>query len=173
MTDQPAPEPTTEKVESSTLRRAISASAMGNMTEWFDYGVYAYATTYITAVFFPQAGTAATLLVFAVSFVFRPLGGMVLGPLGDRLGRKAVLAATIIMMAAATFCIGLLPGKDAIGLWAPALLILLRVVQGFSAEIATELRPLSPSAGPDSPAEASTDMTASPPAKSLNCSACT
>ncbi|HET9861473.1 MAG TPA: MFS transporter [Nocardioidaceae bacterium] len=133
MTDQPAPEPTTEKVESSTLRRAISASAMGNMTEWFDYGVYAYATTYITAVFFPQAGTAATLLVFAVSFVFRPLGGMVLGPLGDRLGRKAVLAATIIMMAAATFCIGLLPGKDAIGLWAPALLILLRVVQGFSA----------------------------------------
>ena len=54
MTDQPAPEPTTEKVESSTLRRAISASAMGNMTEWFDYGVYTYATTYIPAFFGPR-----------------------------------------------------------------------------------------------------------------------
>jgi MFS transporter, MHS family, proline/betaine transporter len=115
------------------LRRAISASAMGNMTEWFDYGVYAYATTYITAQFFPDAGTAATLLVFAVSFVFRPLGGIVLGPLGDKVGRKAVLATTILLMAAATFCIGLLPGEATLGVLAPILLILLRVVQGFSA----------------------------------------
>jgi MHS family proline/betaine transporter-like MFS transporter len=119
--------------EQSTVKRAISASAIGNMTEWFDYGVYAYATTYITAQFFPEAGTAATLLVFAVSFVFRPLGGLVLGPLGDRLGRKAVLAATIMLMAGATFAIGLLPGQATIGIWAPVLLVLLRVVQGFSA----------------------------------------
>ena len=62
-----------------TIRRAIGASAMGNMTEWFDYGVYAYAATYITDVFFPHTGVIATLLVFAVSFVFRPLGGMVSG----------------------------------------------------------------------------------------------
>lgn len=116
-----------------TLHRAIGASAVGNMTEWFDYGVYAYATSYVTAQFFPQGGILATLAVFAVSFVFRPLGGIVLGPLGDRVGRKAVLAATIIMMAAATFCIGLLPGKETIGVWAPVLLVLLRVVQGFSA----------------------------------------
>jgi MFS transporter, MHS family, proline/betaine transporter len=122
-----------EDAPPQTLHRAIGASAMGNMTEWFDYGVYAYATTYITAQFFPDMGTAATLSVFAVSFVFRPLGGIVLGPLGDRLGRKAVLAATILMMAAATFCIGLLPSADTIGVWAPVLLILLRVVQGFSA----------------------------------------
>jgi MFS transporter, MHS family, proline/betaine transporter len=121
---QPAP---------TTVKRAISASAIGNMTEWFDYGVYAYATTYITAQFFPEAGTAATLLVFAVSFVFRPLGGLVLGPLGDRLGRKAVLATTIMLMAGATFAIGLLPGHATIGIWAPVLLVLLRVVQGFSA----------------------------------------
>ncbi|RYU09369.1 MFS transporter [Nocardioides iriomotensis] len=121
---QPAP---------TTVKRAISASAIGNMTEWFDYGVYAYATTYITAQFFPEAGTAATLLVFAVSFVFRPLGGLVLGPLGDRLGRKAVLASTIMLMAGATFAIGLLPGHATIGIWAPVLLVLLRVVQGFSA----------------------------------------
>lgn len=117
----------------STLRRAIAASAMGNMTEWFDYGVYAYTTSYITAQFFPDLGTAATLSVFAVSFVFRPLGGIVLGPLGDKVGRKAVLATTIIMMALATFCIGILPSYDSIGFLAPALLILLRVVQGFSA----------------------------------------
>jgi len=115
-----------------TLHRAIGASAMGNMTEWFDYGVYAYATTYITAEFFPD-NTAATLSVFAVSFVFRPLGGIILGPLGDKLGRKAVLATTILLMAGATFCIGLLPNHDSIGALAPTLLILLRVVQGFSA----------------------------------------
>jgi MFS transporter, MHS family, proline/betaine transporter len=116
-----------------TLHRAIGASAMGNMTEWFDYGVYAYATSYITAQFFPNMGFAATLAVFAVSFVFRPLGGIVLGPLGDRVGRKGVLATTILLMGGATFCIGLLPSHDQIGVWAPTLLILLRVVQGFSA----------------------------------------
>ena len=123
--------PTTER--SRTLRKAISASAMGNMTEWFDYGVYAYAATYITKAFFPEAGTIATLLVFAVSFVFRPLGGLVLGPLGDRLGRQRVLAATIILMATSTFLVGLLPGYDTIGVWAPVLLVVLRVIQGFSA----------------------------------------
>src|SRR5262245_25410693 len=116
----------------SILRRAIGASAVENTTEWFDYGVYAYATTYITAEFFPD-NTAATLSVFAVSFVFRPLGGIILGPLGDKLGRKAVLATTILLMAGATFCIGLLPSYDSIGALAPTLLILLRVIQGFSA----------------------------------------
>lgn len=74
----------------------------------------------------------ATLLVFAVSFVFRPLGGMVLGPLGDRFGRQRVLAVTITMMAASTFCVGLLPGYDTIGIWAPVLLVVLRILQGFS-----------------------------------------
>src|SRR5262245_2993908 len=116
----------------SILRRAIGASAVENTTEWFDYGVYAYATTYITAEFFPD-NTTATLSVFAVSFLFRPLGGIVLGPLGDKLGRKAVLATTILLMAGATFCIGLLPNYDSIGALAPALLILLRVVQAVSA----------------------------------------
>ncbi|MGZ4429908.1 MAG: MFS transporter [Nocardioidaceae bacterium] len=114
------------------LRRAIGAAAMGNMTEWFDYGAYSYAVAYITKEFFPTAGTVATLLVFAISFVFRPLGGLVLGPLGDRLGRRRVLSATIVMMAASTFLVGLLPGEATIGFWAPVLLVVLRVVQGFS-----------------------------------------
>jgi MFS transporter, MHS family, proline/betaine transporter len=133
MSSEAAAHPTAPPGESrQTLHRAIGASAMGNMTEWFDYGVYAYATTYITAEFFPD-NTAATLSVFAVSFVFRPLGGIILGPLGDKVGRKAVLATTILLMAGATFCIGLLPNYDSIGALAPTLLILLRVVQGFSA----------------------------------------
>jgi MFS transporter, MHS family, proline/betaine transporter len=118
------------------LRRAIGASAMGNATEWFDYGVYAYAAVYIQHVFFPSEDQSLsalyTLLVFAVSFLVRPLGGLVLGPLGDRIGRSRVLAATIIMMATATFLVGLLPGHASIGVWAPILLIVLRMVQGFS-----------------------------------------
>ncbi|MFC9999163.1 MFS transporter [Nocardia sp. NPDC127526] len=106
---------------------------MGNATEWFDYGVYAATATYITAAFFPgELGTLGTMLGFAVSFVLRPLGGMVWGPLGDRIGRKAVLAITILLMAAATGAIGLLPSHATAGVFAPILLIALRVVQGFS-----------------------------------------
>lgn len=117
------------------LRRAIAASAMGNATEWFDYGVYAVAATYITANFFPGdsgAGTVWTLATFALSFLVRPLGGLFWGPLGDRIGRKRVLALTIILMAGATFAIGLLPTYAMTGVLAPALLIALRMLQGFS-----------------------------------------
>ncbi len=115
------------------LRRSVAASAMGNATEWFDYGVYAATATYLTDAFFPgELGTLGTMLGFAVSFVLRPLGGMVWGPLGDRVGRKVVLATTILLMAAATGAIGLLPTHSSIGVAAPILLILLRVVQGFS-----------------------------------------
>ncbi|MEU7214118.1 MFS transporter [Nocardia iowensis] len=106
---------------------------MGNATEWFDYGVYAATATYLTDAFFPgELGTLGTMLGFAVSFVLRPLGGMVWGPLGDRIGRKAVLATTILLMAAATGAIGLLPTHSSVGVFAPILLIALRVVQGFS-----------------------------------------
>jgi MHS family proline/betaine transporter-like MFS transporter len=124
----------TKAERSSVLRRAIGASAMGNATEWFDYGVYAYATVYIQHVFFPHNAASAlyTLLVFAVSFLVRPLGGLVLGPLGDRIGRSRVLAATIIMMAGATFLVGVLPSYATIGVWAPVLLVVLRMIQGFS-----------------------------------------
>lgn len=106
---------------------------MGNATEWFDYGVYAATATYLTDAFFPgELGTLGTMLGFAISFVLRPLGGMVWGPLGDRIGRKAVLATTILLMAAATGLIGVLPTHGQVGVIAPILLILLRVIQGFS-----------------------------------------
>ncbi len=116
-----------------TVRRAVAASAIGNATEWFDYGMFAVSTAYITHHFFPgEKGTLATLLTFAISFVVRPFGGLFWGPLGDRIGRKHVLMLTIIMMAGGTFCIGLLPGVQTIGIAAPIILIILRMIQGFS-----------------------------------------
>jgi len=118
-----------------TLRRAIAASAIGNATEWFDYGIYAYGVTYISAALFPGSTEDATLFAlatFAISFLVRPFGGLFWGPMGDRLGRKAVLALTILLMASATLCVGLIPSYDSIGFWAPVLLIVLRMIQGFS-----------------------------------------
>ena len=124
-----------QQAPSSVLRRAIAASAIGNATEWFDYGIYAYGVTFISAALFPGSTEQATLFAlatFAISFLVRPLGGLFWGPMGDRLGRKAVLALTILLMAGATFCVGLIPSYDSIGFWAPALLIALRMLQGFS-----------------------------------------
>ncbi|WP_372697132.1 MFS transporter [Arthrobacter sp. JSM 101049] len=115
------------------IRKATAASAMGNLTEWFDYGVYSVAVTYITLHFFPgDYGTLLALATLALSFVVRPLGGLVWGPLGDRLGRKTVLTLTILMMSGATFLIGVLPTFQTVGILAPILLVLLRMVQGFS-----------------------------------------
>lgn len=124
-----------EAVPTSLLRRAVGASAIGNAVEWFDYGIYAYGVTYIAAALFPgdsDNAVAFTLLGFALSFLIRPLGGIFWGPLGDRIGRKRVLAATIILMAGATFLVGLIPSYATIGIWAPVILYTLRMVQGFS-----------------------------------------
>jgi MHS family proline/betaine transporter-like MFS transporter len=119
----------------ATLRRAIAASAIGNATEWFDYGIYAYGVTYISTALFPgDVGEAVlfALATFAISFLVRPLGGIFWGSLGDRFGRKSVLALTILLMSGATLSVGLIPSYDSIGFWAPLLLIILRMVQGFS-----------------------------------------
>lgn len=124
-----------EATPTPVLRRAIAASALGNATEWFDYGIYAYGLTYISAALFPGEAAEATLFAlatFAISFLVRPLGGLFWGPLGDRYGRKTILALTIILMSAATVCVGLIPSYDSIGFWAPLLLVILRMVQGFS-----------------------------------------
>ena len=124
-----------EAVPPSVIHRAIAASALGNMTEWFDYGIYAYGVVYLSAALFPGEAAEATLFAlatFAISFLVRPLGGLFWGPLGDRYGRKTILAFTIIMMSVATVCVGLIPSYDSIGLWAPALLVILRMIQGFS-----------------------------------------
>nr|WP_179429990.1 MFS transporter [Spelaeicoccus albus] len=119
--------------DKKTLRKAIAGSALGNAVEWFDYGVYAYLSGYIASSFFPGPwGTVATFGVLALSFVFRPLGGFVLGPLGDKLGRQKVMVITIIMMTIPTTLIGILPTFGVVGVLAPILLLLCRIVQGFS-----------------------------------------
>ena len=129
----PPPQRTAAEERNYQVRRAITASAIGNATEWYDYGVYAVVATYLTQAFFPDSlGNLGTMLGFAVSFVLRPLGGMVWGPIGDRFGRKSVLVATIVLIAVATTLIGVLPTYAVAGWWAPGLLIALRVVQGFS-----------------------------------------
>lgn len=119
----------------AVVKRAVAASAIGNATEWFDYGVYAFGVSYISAAIFPgdtQSATLLALMTFAVSFLVRPLGGLIWGPLGDRIGRKQVLALTILLMAGATLGVGLVPSYAVIGMWAPVLVVLLRMVQGFS-----------------------------------------
>ncbi|MEJ2871765.1 MFS transporter [Actinomycetospora sp. OC33-EN08] len=122
--------------DDATMKRAVGAAAVGNITEWFDFGVYAYLATTIESNFFPPDNpTLAQIGVFAgfaVSFLVRPLGGLFFGPLGDRIGRTKVLSITVIMMAIGTFLLGFIPPYSAIGIWAPILLVLCRVVQGFS-----------------------------------------
>ncbi|MCE3553310.1 MFS transporter [Pseudonocardia sp. RS11V-5] len=128
--------PAVREADTKTVRRAVSGAAMGNAIEWYDYGVYGYLATVIKQVFFPEASPAAgTILVFAgiaIPFILRPLGGIVLGPLGDRFGRRQVLALTILLMSGSTFCVGLIPSYTTIGIWAPILLLFFRLVQGFS-----------------------------------------
>ncbi|HEY4421600.1 MAG TPA: MFS transporter [Pseudonocardia sp.] len=119
-----------------TVRQAVAGAAMGNAVEWFDYAIYSYLVTSIGLNFFPEADPAAqTMLVFAgiaIPFVLRPFGGVLLGPLGDKFGRRRVLAVTILMMSGCTFLIGLIPSYDTIGIAAPILLLLARLIQGFS-----------------------------------------
>ena len=127
---------TVAEPDERTVRRAVAGAAMGNAIEWFDYAIYGYLATSIGINFFPQADEATQrLAVFAgiaIPFVLRPLGGIILGPLGDKFGRRRVLATTIVLMSVATFCIGLIPSYNSIGVLAPILLLLARLVQGFS-----------------------------------------
>ena len=124
------------QVEEPSIRKAVIGAGMGNCVEWFDFAVYGFLATYIAANFFPSNNPTASLLatfaVFGAAFFVRPLGGLVFGPLGDRVGRQGVLALVIILMSAASFAIGLLPTYATIGIWAPILLVVLRLVQGFS-----------------------------------------
>ncbi|WP_037568908.1 MFS transporter [Phaeacidiphilus oryzae] len=122
--------------DEALVRRAVGAAAIGNVTEWYDFGVYSYLATTISKVFFsglPDGmAQVATLGTFAASFLVRPIGGLVFGPLGDRLGRTQVLAVTVITMACGTFALGLIPSYASIGIAAPLLVLLARLIQGFS-----------------------------------------
>src|SRR5258708_10928682 len=119
------------------IDRAILAASVGNLLEWYDFSVYALFAIYIAANFFPHRDPGLDLvkafLVFGLGFVVRPLGAVLIGNYGDRAGRKAALTLTILLMAAGTGIIALSPTYAAIGIGAPLLLLLGRVLQGFSA----------------------------------------
>jgi MHS family shikimate/dehydroshikimate transporter-like MFS transporter len=122
--------------ERSKLNVSVFASCFGTIIEWYDFLIYATAAALVfNKAFFPTfdplAGTLAALGSYAVGFLARPLGGALFGHFGDRLGRKSMLVLTMFIMGISTFCIGLLPTYQAIGVLAPILLILLRVVQGI------------------------------------------
>ncbi|MCH1882368.1 MFS transporter [Agrococcus sp. ARC_14] len=122
----------------ANLRRATLASSVGSALEYFDFALYGLASALIfNGLFFsylpPELGVVAALASFGVGFLARPLGGLFFGTLGDRLGRKWVLVVTILLMGGATTLIGLLPTFETIGIWAPILLTLLRLLQGFGA----------------------------------------
>ena len=119
------------------LRTSVAAGSIGVFVHWFEWAIYAYLASTIAVVFFPQQDSTAALLsvfaVFAISFGVRPLGALVFGTLGDKIGRKKTLSIVILSMSGATLVVGLLPTYDAIGLWAPVLLVAARVVQGLAA----------------------------------------
>lgn len=118
-------------------RRAVAAAVLGNWLEYFDFGVYAIFAVMIGKVFFPVESTSGQLMLalgtFGVGFLMRPLGAIVLGSYADRVGRKAALTLTMMLMALGTGMIGLTPSYEEIGLAAPILIIIARLIQGFSA----------------------------------------
>ncbi len=121
---------------SSSIGHVAIASFVGTAIEWYDFFLYGTAAALIfNRLFFPTydplVGTVLSFATFAVGFVARPVGGVVFGHFGDRLGRKAILSLTLLIMGVATFAIGVLPTYARIGVWAPILLVTLRLVQGF------------------------------------------
>src|SRR5215213_10763983 len=118
------------------MKRVVAASSAGTAFEWYDFFIFGSLATTIQKVFFaglnPTAGTIAALGLFAAGFAFRPLGAIIFGIIGDRLGRKGAFLTTVSLMGGATFLIGVLPTYAAAGIVSPILLILLRILQGIA-----------------------------------------
>uniref|UniRef100_UPI0012E91846 MFS transporter n=2 Tax=unclassified Phenylobacterium TaxID=2640670 RepID=UPI0012E91846 len=121
----------------ATLRKVVAASMIGTTIEWYDFFLYGTAAALVfNRLFFPASeplvGTMLAFGTYALGFVARPLGGIVFGHFGDRIGRKRLLMLSLVMMGAATVLIGCLPTHDQVGVWAPVMLIALRLIQGFA-----------------------------------------
>lgn len=127
---------TPQTEEQAMVRKVAVSSFLGNFIEWFDYASYSYFATTIALVFFPTDNHTVAMLqtfgVFALSFILRPIGALFWSSYGDKKGRKAALAHSIMFMSGASFLIGCLPSYSVIGVGAPILLLLLRMVQGLS-----------------------------------------
>ncbi|MEC0345774.1 MULTISPECIES: MFS transporter [Peribacillus] len=121
----------------TSMKRVAGASFVGALMEWYDFFLYGTASAIVlNKLFFPDldptVGTIAAFASFAIGFLARPLGGLVFGHFGDKVGRKSILVITLLLMGGSTFAIGLLPTYDSIGVWAPILLVALRLFQGFA-----------------------------------------
>ncbi len=119
------------------VRQVVLASLIGTSIEWYDFFIYGTAAALVfNVLFFPNVdpiiGTLAAFATFGVGFLARPLGGIVFGHYGDKIGRKSMLVITLLMMGVATALIGLLPTYGTIGIWAPIILVALRFVQGLA-----------------------------------------
>ncbi len=127
-----APSPESGRLSATIL----SAGVVGNILEWYDFGLYGLFAPVLAELFFPAADRIAALMSvyggFAIGFIMRPIGGAVLGHLGDRIGRRFVLICSVVMMGITTTAIGFLPTYSMIGFGAPLVLLLLRILQGFS-----------------------------------------
>lgn len=128
----------TQRRDSVMARKTLIAALLGTLTEWYDFAVYGYMATVLSKVFFPvdtdpALAILATLAVYGVAFLARPLGAIYFGSLGDRIGRRTTLAIIVVGMGVATLFTGLLPSYAAIGVTAPILLVVLRLVQGIFA----------------------------------------
>ena len=126
-----------DRKTTSSLRRVVMASLVGTTIEWYDFFLYGSAAALVfNRLFFPTFdplnGTLLAFATYALGFVARPVGGIVFGHFGDRIGRKRLLMASLILMGVATTLIGLLPTYAEIGIWAPILLIAIRLLQGFA-----------------------------------------
>ncbi|MQA84180.1 MAG: MFS transporter [Streptosporangiales bacterium] len=125
------------RMDTRSRRKAVAAAVIGNFIEWYDFSVYAFLATVIAPLFFPSNDPAASLLAafaaFGVAFLVRPLGGIIFGHYGDRIGRRDTLALVVLIMAGATTLIGVLPSYGQIGIAAPVLLVIARALQGLSA----------------------------------------
>ena len=122
----------------SIRTRAVIASSIGTFIEWYDFFLFGTASALVfNKLFFPQfdprIGTLLALLTYASGFLARPLGGLISGHFGDRIGRKKVLLGTLLAMGGATFLMGVVPTYDVIGIWGAVILVVLRLVQGFAA----------------------------------------
>lgn len=134
MNDANPPSPAT--VDRPALRRVAGSVLVGTTIEWYDFQIYGASAALVFAPLFfsgadPALATILSFATFAVGFLARPLGGVVMGHFGDRIGRKKVLVLALLLMGAATFLVGVLPTSAQIGVWAPILLVLLRLIQGF------------------------------------------
>lgn len=123
-------------VKKPMLRKALGGTIVGNTMEWYDVGIFGYLITTMGPVFLPESDPSVQRLfllgVFAATFFARPLGGVVFGWLGDKVGRQKVLATTLLIMASSTFALGLIPGYAQIGVWGAIILVVVKLIQGFS-----------------------------------------